>query len=111
MFHHVSRYQKGPCENHVYFLLIYPSANWMFDPLQLQPLKMDRFIIIDYQDRLTIAARKATTIQNMRWTWWKYVYGCFQKVVVPQNGWFIKEIPINPWMIWGEKTLFSETPI
>ena len=79
MFHHVSRYQKGPCKKHVYFLLIYPSANWMFDPLQLQPLKVDRLIIIDYQDRLTIAARKAMTIQNMRWTWWKYVYGCFQK--------------------------------
>ena len=22
---------------------------------------------------------------------------------ISQNGWFIMEIPINPWMIWGEK--------
>ena len=47
-------------------------------------------------------------------TYWKtcrsYTYGCFQKLVVPQNGWFIMENPINPWMIWGENPIFSETP-
>ena len=26
----------------------------------------------------------------------------FPKIGVPQNGWFIIENPINPWMIWGE---------
>ena len=36
----------------------------------------------------------------------------FPKIVVPQNGWFIiMENPINPWMIWGDIPLFSETSI
>ena len=35
----------------------------------------------------------------------------FSKIGVPQNGWFIMENPINPWMIWGEPPLFSETSI
>ena len=26
----------------------------------------------------------------------------FPKIMVPQNGWFITENPINPWMIWGD---------
>ena len=33
------------------------------------------------------------------------------KIVVPQNGWFIVENPMNKWMIWGETPLFLETPI
>ena len=28
------------------------------------------------------------------------IFGCFQKIVVPENGWFIVENPINKWMIW-----------
>ena len=34
----------------------------------------------------------------------------FPKMGVPQNGWLIMEIPINPWMIWGyQNPLFLET--
>ena len=36
--------------------------------------------------------------------------GCFQKIGIPQNGWFVMENPIK-WMIWGENPLFLETPI
>ena len=36
--------------------------------------------------------------------------GVEPKIVVPQNGWFIMENPMNKWMIWGYK-LFLETPI
>ena len=32
------------------------------------------------------------------------MHGC-----LPQNGWFIMEIPIFKWMIWGENPQFSET--
>ena len=36
----------------------------------------------------------------------------FPKIGVgPQNGWFIMEIHISKWMIWGENPPFSETPI
>ena len=27
--------------------------------------------------------------------------GCFRKIGIPQNGWFIMENPIFQWMIWG----------
>ena len=33
----------------------------------------------------------------------------FPKIMVPQNGWFIRENPMNKWMIWVP--LFLETPI
>ncbi len=31
---------------------------------------------------------------------WNPLHGCFQKILVPQNGWFIMENPIKM-MIWG----------
>ena len=40
----------------------------------------------------------------------KKVYGCFQKIGVPQNGWFISWKTLLKWMIWGENPLFSEHP-
>ena len=38
------------------------------------------------------------------------IYGCFQKIGVPQNGWYIMENPIKMDDLGG-KTLFLETPI
>ena len=35
----------------------------------------------------------------------------FPKIVVPQNGWFIMENPINMYDLGGKKPLFLETPI
>ena len=31
----------------------------------------------------------------------RYIIWMFPKIVVPQNGWFIREIPLLKWMIWG----------
>ena len=42
---------------------------------------------------------------------WSTSIWVFPKIGVPQNAWFIMETPINPWMIWGENPLFSETSI
>ena len=43
---------------------------------------------------------------------WVYTYGCFQTIMVPQNGWFIMENPVNKWMIWvGVPSIFGLTPI
>ena len=38
-----------------------------------------------------------------------YIYGCFQKIVVHQNGWFVMENPIK--MHGLGVPLFLETPI
>ena len=32
----------------------------------------------------------------------------FPKIVVPQNGWFIRENPMNKWMIWGYTHLLPD---
>ena len=42
-----------------------------------------------------------------------YLIWEFPKIMVPQNGWFIKmENPMNKWMIWGYSTpIFGSTPI
>ncbi len=42
-----------------------------------------------------------------------YCIWVFPKIVVPQNGWFIMENPMNKWMIWGGFTtpIFGNTHI
>ena len=44
-------------------------------------------------------------------TWCKSIWVC-PKIMVPQNGWFIRENPMNKWMIWGENNpIFGNTHI
>ena len=39
-----------------------------------------------------------------------FVYGCFQKIGVPQNGWFTMKNSLK-WMIWGFSHIFGNTHI
>ena len=36
--------------------------------------------------------------------------GVEPKIMVPQNGWFIRENPMNKWMIWGVCPYFWKHP-
>ena len=59
--------------------------------------------------RNTIEARDQRNTSNTCFHFFVF-FSVFPKIVVPQNGWFIMEIPDLKWMIWGrENPLFSET--